>query len=44
MSHGSFAIFFTRPIALVFMIIGITLFLLPMLPFIKRKRFSEDEF
>jgi putative tricarboxylic transport membrane protein len=44
MSHGSFAIFFTRPIALVFMIIGITLFLLPMIPFIRRKRFSEDEF
>ena len=44
MSHGSFSIFFTRPIALVFMIMGIILFLLPMLPFIKRKHFSEDEF
>jgi len=44
MSHGSFGIFFTRPIASVFMIIGIVLFLLPMLPFIKRRRFSEDEF
>jgi TctA family transporter len=34
---GSFTVFFTRPVSLIFMIIGLALFLLPMLPFIKRK-------
>jgi len=42
MSHGSFAIFFTRPISLVFMIIGLALFVLPMLPFVKRKTLPRD--
>jgi putative tricarboxylic transport membrane protein len=42
MSSGSFAIFFTRPISLVFMIIGIVLFILPVLPFVKR-RVMKDE-
>ena len=40
MSHGSFIIFFIRPISLFFMIIGIALFLLPLFSFIKR---SYDE-
>lgn len=43
MSQGSFAIFFTRPISLVFMGIGIILFALPMVPLIKR-RVMRDEF
>jgi putative tricarboxylic transport membrane protein len=43
MSQGSFAIFFTRPISLIFMVIGIILFVLPMFPFIKRK-VMRDEF
>jgi len=43
MSQGSFTIFFTRPISLVFMIIGIILFTLPLLPFVKR-RVMKDEF
>jgi putative tricarboxylic transport membrane protein len=42
MSGGSFVIFFTRPIALVFMIIGITLFILPVLPFVKRRVVKDD--
>jgi putative tricarboxylic transport membrane protein len=42
MSQGSFAIFFSSPISLFFMIIGITLFVLPMLPFIKRRVIKED--
>lgn len=43
MSQGSFAIFFTRPISLVFMGVGIILFVLPMFPLIKR-RVMRDEF
>ena len=43
MSRGSFGIFFTRPISLVFMVIGILLFVLPMFPLIKR-RVMRDEF
>jgi len=35
MSRGSFAIFFSRPISLGFMIVGIALFIMPLL--IKRK-------
>jgi putative tricarboxylic transport membrane protein len=42
MSNGSFAIFFTRPISLSFMVIGIALFLLPMLPFVKRKVVKDE--
>jgi putative tricarboxylic transport membrane protein len=44
MSHGSFIIFFIRPISLFFMIIGIVLFLLPLFSFMKRSmmRRSED--
>jgi putative tricarboxylic transport membrane protein len=43
MSDGSFTIFFTRPISLIFMIIGLALFLLPMLPFIKRKPLASED-
>jgi len=43
MSQGSFTIFFTRPIALIFMGIGIVLFILPLLPFLHR-RVMKDEF
>ena len=43
MSRGSFGIFFTRPISLVFMVIGILLFVLPMFPLLKR-RVMRDEF
>jgi putative tricarboxylic transport membrane protein len=42
MSQGSFAIFFTRPIALVFMVAGIVLFILPLLPFIHRRVMKEE--
>jgi putative tricarboxylic transport membrane protein len=43
MSQGSFSVFFTRPISLAFMVLGIVLFILPMLPFLKRK-VMRDEF
>jgi len=36
-SQGSFAIFFARPISLVFMLIGVIFFVLPMFPLIKRR-------
>jgi putative tricarboxylic transport membrane protein len=42
MSQGSFTIFFTRPIALVFMVAGIVLFILPLLPFIHRRVMKEE--
>ena len=42
MSEGSFAIFFTRPISCIQMIIGIILFTLPALPWFKRKQFVEQ--
>jgi putative tricarboxylic transport membrane protein len=42
MSHGSFTIFFARPISLVFMTIGLALFVFPMLPFVKRKTPAND--
>lgn len=42
MSQGSFAVFFTRPISLAFMALGIVLFILPMLPFLKRKVMRDD--
>ena len=37
MSHGSFGIFFTRPVSLFFMVLGIVLFLLPIFSFVKRE-------
>jgi putative tricarboxylic transport membrane protein len=37
MSHGSFGIFFTRPVSLFFMVMGIALFLLPIFSFVKRE-------
>jgi putative tricarboxylic transport membrane protein len=37
MSSGSFLIFFTRPIALVFMLVGITLFFIPVLRILKSR-------
>jgi len=39
-SEGSFGIFFTRPISLVLMIVGIILFIIPALPGFKRKTFD----
>jgi len=39
-SEGSFGIFFTRPISLVLMIVGIILFIAPALPAFKRKTFD----
>jgi putative tricarboxylic transport membrane protein len=42
MSGGSFAIFFSRPISLIFMLTGITLFVLPLLPFVKRKVMKDE--
>jgi putative tricarboxylic transport membrane protein len=42
MSQGSFTIFFTRPIALVFMVVGIVLFILPLLPFLHRRVMKEE--
>jgi putative tricarboxylic transport membrane protein len=38
LSEGSFDIFFTRPIALIFMVIGITLFLLPAVQYLRSRR------
>jgi len=43
MSHGSFGIFFIRPISLFFMIIGIALFLLPLFSFIKRSLMRKSQ-
>jgi putative tricarboxylic transport membrane protein len=43
MSHGSFIIFFIRPISLFFMILGIALFLLPLFSFIKRSLMRKSE-
>jgi len=42
MSAGDFGIFFTRPISLVLMSVGCILFLLPALPFFKRKLFKDE--
>jgi putative tricarboxylic transport membrane protein len=36
MSHGSFTIFFTRPIALVFFIVAIFLLVSPLIPGLKK--------
>ena len=48
MSNGSPGIFFTRPIALVIMLVVLTLLILPLLPWVKQKRevvgeMGEDE-
>ena len=43
MSHGSFIIFFIRPLSLFFMIIGIALFLLPLFSFIKKSLMRKSE-
>ncbi len=42
MSEGSFAIFFTRPISCILMVIGIALFSITALPWFKRKRFVDN--
>jgi putative tricarboxylic transport membrane protein len=43
MSAGSFTIFFTRPISCVLMIVGMLLFIMPILPGFKRKTFKADQ-
>jgi putative tricarboxylic transport membrane protein len=48
MSNGSAGIFFSRPIALVIMLVVLTLLILPLLPWVKQKRevvgeMGEDE-
>jgi putative tricarboxylic transport membrane protein len=48
MSGGSGAIFFTRPISLVIVLVVLALLILPLLPWVKKKReviaeISEDE-
>ncbi len=42
MTQGSFPVLFTRPISLAFKVLGIVLFILPMLPFLKRKVMRDD--
>jgi putative tricarboxylic transport membrane protein len=37
MSEGSFGIFFTRPLSCILMVIGIVLFSIPALPWVRRK-------
>ena len=41
LSHGSFFIFFTRPIACVLMIVAISLLILPNLPWFKERKWKE---
>ncbi len=48
MSNGSAGIFFSRPISLVIMLVVLTLLVLPLLPWVKKKReivgeMGEDE-
>ena len=43
LSHGSFTIFFTRPISAVLMIAAIALLVLPYLPWLKRKKWEGLE-
>jgi putative tricarboxylic transport membrane protein len=48
MSNGGVGIFFTRPISLVIMLVVLTLLVLPLLPWVKKKReivgeISDDE-
>ena len=43
LSHGSFTIFFTRPISAVLMITAIALLVLPNLPWLKRKKWEGLE-
>ena len=48
MSNGSVSIFFTRPISLGIVLVVLALLLLPLLPWVKRKReviaeIAEDE-
>jgi putative tricarboxylic transport membrane protein len=42
-SHGSFSIFFTRPISLVLMVVAILLLVLPLIPGLKRPPKGEEE-
>jgi putative tricarboxylic transport membrane protein len=48
MSNGSVGIFFTRPISLTIVLVVLTLLILPLLPWVKKKReviaeIAEDE-
>jgi putative tricarboxylic transport membrane protein len=43
LSHGSFGIFFTRPIACAFMVIAIFLLILPNLPWLKVRKWKRLE-
>jgi len=42
MSHGSFSIFFTRPISLILMTVAILLLVLPLIPGLKRPPKGEE--
>jgi putative tricarboxylic transport membrane protein len=42
MSHGSFSIFFTRPISLILMVVAILLLVLPLIPGLKRPPKGEE--
>jgi putative tricarboxylic transport membrane protein len=42
MSEGSFAIFFTEPISCVLFVGGLILFILPVLPWFRRRQFKEN--
>jgi putative tricarboxylic transport membrane protein len=43
MSHGSFSIFFTRPISLILMAVAILLLVLPLIPGLKRPPKTEED-
>ena len=43
LSHGSFGIFFTRPIACAFMVTAILLLILPNLPWFKARKWKGLE-
>jgi putative tricarboxylic transport membrane protein len=40
LSHGSFLIFFTRPLSLVLMVLAIFLLILPLLPWVKARKWE----
>jgi putative tricarboxylic transport membrane protein len=42
MSHGSFSIFFTRPISLILMAVAILLLILPLIPGFEKRPKGEE--
>jgi putative tricarboxylic transport membrane protein len=42
MSEGSFAIFFSRPISCILLIVGFIVYSIPMVPWVKRKEHSDQ--